>query len=129
MSTRGKDAKTRARRGAAEQPVDAEIRRAAERIGIPAEELVRQRRDREEERLIRDRVGEKLVLACDQLGEQLATLADNAGGGGCGASDANVMDALLTVWRLRWDLGLFPSKVSHAIESDEGEQSAEGGAS
>ncbi len=129
MATQKRIARTPKRtKNAAEQPVDDEIRRAAERIGIPSEELVRQRRNREEERLIRDRVGERLVLVCDQLGEELATIADSAGGGGCGGNDANVMDALLTVWRLRWDLGLFSSKVSHVVDDEQAEQAA-GGAS
>jgi hypothetical protein len=118
---------------AGEKPVDAEIRRAAERIGIPPEEVARQRRDREEQRLIADRVGEKLILACDQLGEELAAIADIAGGGGNGGDDAYVMNALVTLWRLRWDLGLFPNKVEHGIvddrsDDDESEQAAEGGA-
>jgi hypothetical protein len=90
---------------AAEKPVDAEIRRAAERMGIPLPEYA-----------LKGLVAPMLVKACDQLGEEIAACAD------CGGDSDNVVDALLTLWKLRWELGLTPNHVEdeHAEQSPGG---------
>lgn len=101
----------------------AEILARAKKIGIPPEAVVEQDRERDEERLIRDRVGPYLLRACDQLGEELATYEEPANSG----DSTNVRAALHTLWKLRWDLGMFSDKEPRD-DDDQAEQAAEGGA-
>src|SRR5690349_6437651 len=88
-------------------PAD-EIPRAAARARLPphalpaAERIAIEDRTREQ---ITGAIAPGLALACDQLGEEIASIAEN---GGHGDDYANVADALLTVWRIRWELGLTP---------------------
>jgi hypothetical protein len=105
-----------------EAPVpEGEVERAAARAGIPprlSEEQQKQQdlKDRLRFELARD-IAPGLVLACDQLSEEIAAIAEGAGGAGNGGDDANVIDALLTLWKLRWELGLTPK---HAAQAEEG---------
>jgi hypothetical protein len=102
-------------------PVDHEIRRAAERAGIPlipAGDTSAIGRARAE--LVRG-IGPTLVKACDQLSEELAAMCEVAD------SDVeNVLGALHTLWCLRWELGM-GIKGTHA--HDIGVERAAGGAS
>lgn len=75
-------------------------------------------------RHVTTRFGEQLVMVCDQLGEEIATMAERDGGAGGLEDNANVIDALLTLWRIRWELGLTASQFTvdakvpdHAVES------------
>jgi hypothetical protein len=96
------------------RPVDAELRRAAERIGIPVL-TPEQEAERRADEAARDRlvtwIAPTLVHACDQLGEEIAAIADS---GGTGFDAENVIDALKLLWKLRWELGLTPKDVAQA---------------
>jgi hypothetical protein len=61
-----------------------------------------------------------LAQACDELGEEIASIAASGSG-----DYANVADALLSVWKVRWELGLTPKRLAKLDESAQ----AEGGAS
>jgi len=102
MATKTKNTRgTKSRKRPTEKPVDAEIRRAAERAGIDSPE------DRAHDRIVAA-IGPKLALACDQLGEEIASYRDpNAGG-----DFSNVVDALYTIWSVRWELGLTPNAAA-----------------
>jgi hypothetical protein len=99
---------------ATEKPVDAEIRRAAERAGTPVltpEQEAERRADEAARHRLVTWIAPTLVHACDQLGEEIAAIADS---GGTGSDAENVVDALLLLWKLRWELGLTPKDVAQA---------------
>jgi hypothetical protein len=73
-------------------------------------------------------IGPRLVLACDQLGEEIAAIADSAGGAGRGGDDHNVVDVLLNLWKIRWELLLTPNAVVKADEDDDSDEQATDGA-
>jgi hypothetical protein len=101
----------------AEKLVNAEIRRAAARAGIHVHTI-----DREVERRANDAAHARLVTwiapalvhACDQLGEEIATIADS---GGTRSDANNVVDTLLLLWKLRWELGLTPKDVADSNDA------------
>lgn len=122
QSKRGTKAKLVAtERGANSKGENPEIRRAAERAKLSVSPSL----ERKEEanagtpdpyeaamRHVTSRFGEALIRACDQLGQELARAAEWQAWGK-GAFDAdNIMEALLTLWQLRWELGLTPCHVS-----------------
>ena len=93
---------------AVEKPVDAEIKRAAERAGIPAS-VVERKMSRPElvERLCRD-FGETLVLTSDLVAESLAAAHERNPGGGI---TENLREVHVALWKMRWELGLLPSDL------------------
>jgi hypothetical protein len=94
-------------------PVDAEIRRAAERAGIPVPLTEAQQARQELKDRLRDEfsqgIAPNLLLACEQLSEEVAAIA---AAGGTSDDNANVVDALLSLWKIRWELGLTPKHVT-----------------
>jgi hypothetical protein len=107
-------------KGTKDKPVSAEIRRAAERAGIPLlpagdESALGRARDQIAAALAPD-----LVRACDSLGEELASIEQLGGG-----DNSNVIDALSYLWRVRAELGI----LQDGITWDEQAKQAAGGAS
>jgi hypothetical protein len=51
-----------------------------------------------------------LIRACELLSEEIATIAD-AGDGG---DNHNVIDALLSIWRVRWEIGALAAETNSA---------------
>lgn len=99
-------------------PPDA-IFRAAERAGVkptippPRDPAVKAAEEAAHDRIVAV-IGPKLVLACDQLGEEIASYREPHAGG----DFSNVVDALYTIWSVRWELGLTPNAAAKAAEVD-----------
>jgi hypothetical protein len=62
-------------------------------------------------------VGEHIVRACDQIGEEIATYAEHD----CinVESLGNIADALLSLWRVRWELGMTDRDVTYKVKAAE----------
>jgi hypothetical protein len=100
--------KPRAQADRHEAPVDAEIRRAAERAGIPVltiEREVERRADEAAHNRLAKALAPDLVLASEYISEELANV-ENAGGGD-GYDNALLLSALHKIWQIRWSLGLY----------------------
>lgn len=61
-------------------------------------------------------VSESLALACDQLGETIAGLHSDVQGINSCSYEQNALDALTTLWRARWELGLLPNKLHVEVQ-------------
>jgi hypothetical protein len=119
MATRRKVSRSKKHGRGTEAPLPAgEIARAAARIGIPPQDLARQRIADAERDKFEAAVGPSLRRASDLLAERVAVASDNHDYDGMHELAA----ALADVFNARWSLGVL------TVKADEGEQ-ASGGAS